>query len=64
MRDPRLMTAAEREAALAEYEQAKGPSYTPPVPPPAELGFDIDKWNRMPRAERRAVLRFAKKRRK
>jgi len=84
MRDPRLMTAAEREAALADFREAaddltvqsahryrmpppmpveatRGPSYTPPTPPPAELGFDVDKWNRMSRAERRAVLRFAKR---
>lgn len=34
---------------------------TAPAPPPAELGFDLAKWNRMSRAERRAVLRYAKK---
>lgn len=38
------------------------PSYTAPAPPPAELGFDLAKWNRMSRTERRAVLRYAKKR--
>jgi hypothetical protein len=31
-----------------------------PKPPPAELGFDPLKWRQMTRAERRAVLRYAK----
>lgn len=35
--------------------------YTEPKPPPAELGFDPAKWNTMSRAERRAVLRHARK---
>lgn len=39
-----------------------GPRYTAPVPPPVELGFDLVKWNQMSRVERRAVLRYAKKR--
>lgn len=32
-----------------------------PAPPPAELGFDPVKWRQMSRAERRAVLRHAKR---
>jgi hypothetical protein len=32
-----------------------------PKPPPAELGFDPGKWGAMTRAERRAVLRHARK---
>lgn len=31
-----------------------------PKPPPAELGFDPVKWQRMSRPERRAVLRYAR----
>jgi predicted Fe-S protein YdhL (DUF1289 family) len=46
---------------LVEPEPEPGPRYTAPAPPPAELGFDLAKWNRMSRAERRAVLRYAKK---
>lgn len=45
-----------------EPQPVPGPRYTAPVPPPASLGFDLAKWNRMSRAERRAVLRYAKKR--
>jgi hypothetical protein len=45
----------------AEPEPAKGPRYTAPAPPPPELNFDLAKWNRMSRAERRAVLRYAKR---
>lgn len=50
------------EPAVEEPQPVPGPRYTAPVPPPADLGFDLAKWNRMSRAERRAVLRYAKKR--
>lgn len=48
-----------RQAAQQHDPGPRG--YTAPAPPPAELGFDLAKWNRMSRAERRAVLRYARK---
>lgn len=34
-----------------------GQRYTDPLPPPAGLDVDPEKWRRMPRAERRAMMR-------
>jgi len=39
----------------------RGPRHTAPAPPPPELGFDLDKWRHMSRAERRAVLRAGRR---
>jgi hypothetical protein len=36
-------------------------AYTPPKPPPAELGVDIDKWRHMNRAQRRAAIRAGRR---
>jgi hypothetical protein len=57
MRDPREDLVAEVDAAEPDARQR----YTVPTPPPPELGFDLAKWNRMSRPERRAVLRYARK---
>lgn len=40
---------------------ARGTRRDLPKPPPAELGFDPEKWQRMTRVERRAVIRHARK---
>jgi hypothetical protein len=50
-------------AQLAYYgeEQVVSIRRDLPKPPPTELGFDPVKWQRMTRAERRAVLRYARK---
>ena len=55
MRDPRECVPAE---LLPGPEPDGRRRYTVSAPPPPELGFDLAKWNRMSRAERRAVIRY------
>lgn len=56
---PRDVIAAE-QVAFYGRDRARGTWRDLPKPPPAELGFDPEKWARMTRAERRAVTRYAK----
>lgn len=46
---------------LPEPAPERGPRYTAPAPPPADLGIPVDKWRHMTRAERRALLRAVKR---
>lgn len=57
---PRDAVAAAEQIAFYGADQVESIRRDLPKPPPAELGFDPVKWQRMTRAERRAVTRYAK----